>query len=82
MRTVIQSRFYKVRNITVEILLLRIESGSDLRYIVLEKLNGTKYQNEILRGVYNDSDVARIEFKNITNNLERTLPIKDFEMAY
>lgn len=82
MITVIKTRFYRVRNINVEVLLVRNEQGRDIRYTIVEKFQGTKYKNEILRGVYNDLGVARIEFKRIANNLERVMPMVDFTLTY
>jgi hypothetical protein len=81
MNTTIKSRYYRVKNISVELSLVRMERGMDVRYAIFESFKGTKHKNNIIRGVFNDMDVARVEFKNIANNLERTLPISDFSLA-
>lgn len=81
MRTLLKSRFYKVKNIRVELQLLKIEEG-DTRYIVLERFTGSKYKNEIMRGVFSDYEIARIEFKNVAAGIERLLPVHIPELAY
>ncbi len=62
----------------VEILLLKHEQV----YTITERFKSTRHQNEILRGVYNDLGVAKIEFKKIANKLERVMPMMDFSLAY
>lgn len=81
-RTVIKSRFYKVKSINVEVSLIRVEQGMDIRFIIVERFQGEKYKNEIVRGVFNDQGIARVEYKNVICNLERLLPAHVPEMAY
>ncbi len=78
MRKIITSRMYRAGNISVSLTLWEIFKGKHNHlYEIKEVFQGRKNRNELLRGVYNDDGVARVEFKNMTNNIERTIPIAE-----
>jgi hypothetical protein len=78
MRTIIKSRIYKAGNILVSLTLWEVFSGRNNHlYEIKETFRGSRSRNDLLRGVYNDEGVARVDFKNMLNNIERTIPIAE-----
>lgn len=51
-------------------------NGSRNFYHIVEVFQGPRISNELLRGVYRDEDIARVEFKNITDKIENVIPRK------
>lgn len=83
MEIVIKGREYRRDNVRVSLNLMESYSlHGGVKYRIYEEFWGESGKtNKILRGVYTHLGDATIEYKRILHNLERTLPIRELEMA-
>lgn len=51
-------------------------NGGKNFFHIAETFRGPRLENELLRGIYRDEGVARIEFKNMANRIESVIPHK------
>lgn len=82
MEIIIKGREYRRDNIRVSLNLMENFNNGELTYKVVEEFWDSKgHVNKLLRGIYRNKLVAKVEYRRMLNNLERTLPLHEVEMA-
>lgn len=83
MEIIIKGREYRRDKLRVSVNLMEDYSFQGMvRYRIYEEFWGRDGKvNKILRGVYYHLSDAKIEYKRILNNVERTLPVRELDLA-